>query len=329
MKKLLSRFLARTEPALDEDDRVLTLFNNRAELKIARLELQDEIQALKESLEQQRAATDHVQGRLDALEARLADPRTGHHALVFHGLRDLCRAGSNHIAALILVLTQQHEARERRLFVSEHNRQQFEARQQVDDGIERAQEAMREARVRHGRLIKARGEASQWWKYFRQRELDRQLEASTAQVRQATTAFEAARQSREASLAALEPTFPGLSLEARRTVNLVAILYADRLTAALAGSPLLPLLWEAMRGREPPEGFGDKADCDALLSQIAAARSVLPRPTGVGDGIQQQAAALRQQARYARTEDAVPLPGSVPSAALREDHWALARVLLS
>ena len=54
-----------------DDDRVLHLFRNRAELKKAYSALQDEVQRLKDRIKQQEGATARVQEMLQGLEARL------------------------------------------------------------------------------------------------------------------------------------------------------------------------------------------------------------------------------------------------------------------
>ncbi len=57
----------RREETADEDRRVLALFRNRAELKKAYGELQEEIYRLKDRIKQQEGATQRVQEMLSAL----------------------------------------------------------------------------------------------------------------------------------------------------------------------------------------------------------------------------------------------------------------------
>jgi len=55
----------------EDDDRVLTLFRNRAELKKAYGELQAEVYRLQDRIKQQEGATARVQEMLGSLETRL------------------------------------------------------------------------------------------------------------------------------------------------------------------------------------------------------------------------------------------------------------------
>ena len=76
-----------------EDDRVLALFRNRAELKKAHGELQEEIYRLKDRIKQQEGATSRVQEMLNALEVRLGMPESAYPAVVFYQLRRLWQSG--------------------------------------------------------------------------------------------------------------------------------------------------------------------------------------------------------------------------------------------
>ena len=105
--------------------RVLALFRNRAELKKAYGELQDEIYRLKDRIKQQEGATQRVQEMLNALETRLGIPETAYPALVFYQLRRLWQSGREIIEQFVADLVRQQEERERRQHLAEHNRRQF------------------------------------------------------------------------------------------------------------------------------------------------------------------------------------------------------------
>src|SRR5687767_13387379 len=75
----------------DEDERLMHLFRNRAGLKKAHANLQDQLYELREKLKQQEKSTERIQEQLDALELLLANPEAGHSALVYFQLRGLWR----------------------------------------------------------------------------------------------------------------------------------------------------------------------------------------------------------------------------------------------
>src|ERR1700754_2998362 len=122
----------RQEAPPPEEDRVLTLFRNRAELKKAYGALEDEIYRLKDRIKQQEGATQRVQEMLSALEQRLGAQDSGYPALVFYQLRGLWQLGRELIEQFLADLARQLEDRERRAHFAENNRRQFARRQAVE-----------------------------------------------------------------------------------------------------------------------------------------------------------------------------------------------------
>src|SRR5581483_2755820 len=123
----------------EEEGRVLALFRNRAELKKAYGELQEEIYRLQDRMKQQEGATQRVQEMLSALEGRLGMSDTAYPALVFYQLRRLWQSGRELIEQFVADLTRQQEDRERRAHLAEHNRRQFTRRQSVEKTLRSAE----------------------------------------------------------------------------------------------------------------------------------------------------------------------------------------------
>jgi hypothetical protein len=99
-----------SEPSVDEEhDRVMALFRNRAELKKAYGELQEEIYRLKDRIKQQEGATQRVQEMLSTLEQRLGAQESGYPALVFYQLRGLWQLGRELIEQFVADLAKQIE----------------------------------------------------------------------------------------------------------------------------------------------------------------------------------------------------------------------------
>jgi hypothetical protein len=96
-----------------DEERLMQLFQNRAGLKKAYADLQDEFHLLRDRLKQQEGATIRVQEQLDALGELLGDPKTGFGALVFYQLRALWKTCHQQLSTFATDLTRQQEARER------------------------------------------------------------------------------------------------------------------------------------------------------------------------------------------------------------------------
>src|SRR5579872_214692 len=151
-------FLRRTPaPVVDQDEeRMLALFRNRAELKKAYGELQDEVYRLKDRIKQQEGATARVQEMLGALESRLGLVETAYPALVFYQLRALWQRGREIIEQFVGELQSQQEERERRAHLAEYNRRQFARRQTVDANLRAAETQFAEAQQQLVALEQAR-----------------------------------------------------------------------------------------------------------------------------------------------------------------------------
>src|SRR6202011_2071998 len=172
----------RQEAPSEQEDRVLTLFRNRAELKKAYGELEDEIYRLKDRIKQQEGATQRVQEMLNALEARLGMSDTGYPSLVFYQLRRLWQSGRELIEQFVADLVRQQDERERRQHLAEHNRRQFTRRQSVEKQLRSAEALAADQSRAVADLESERRRLTRFWHYFRRRALERRIGAAVAQA---------------------------------------------------------------------------------------------------------------------------------------------------
>ncbi|HVS75452.1 MAG TPA: hypothetical protein VHE11_00855 [Steroidobacteraceae bacterium] len=336
----------REEPA-EEDRRVLALFRNRAELKKAYGELEEEIYRLKDRIKQQEGATQRVQEMLSTLEGRLGLSETAFPALVFHQLRRLWQTGNSLVERFVAELAAQQEERERRQHLAEHNRRTFAKRQAADQRLRGAQQLAAEESARLGDLQGQRAQLRRFWHYFRRRALEHAISRARAAAATADLSLAAAREAAEEVAREPVPEFPGLSLDARRAINIAAIAYAEVLCLRLARTQLVMQAREATRHREVTDEYGSRAECEALMRQIERADGLLRGRTNLTQEVKQRSERLRQVARYRAATDAVPTaeslafsegdalggePGGLLAArmpnVLAEDIWDLYRVLL-
>jgi hypothetical protein len=337
----------RREDAPEDDRRVLDLFRNRAELKKAYGELQEEIYRLKDRVKQQEGATRRVQEMLEALEGRLGLPETAYPTLVFYRLRRLWQSGRELLERLATELSSQQEERERRQHLAEHNRRQFGRRQSAEQRLRGAETLAAEAAARLKALETQRARLNRFWHYFKRRALEPAVAGARASVAAAELALGAARAAVAEIAAEPVPEFPGLSLEARRAINLAVIAYAEVLCQRLSKTRLVTLAREATRHREATDEYGSQRDCEALMVQIEKAGTLLQGRANTSPEIKQRSERIRQVARYMEPTDAAPSAdslafcdseGEADEAArleaarmpnvLAEDTWGLYSVLL-
>ena len=337
----------RREETAEDDHRVLALFRNRAELKKAYGELQEEIYRLKDRIKQQEGATQRVQEMLAALEGRLGLSETAFPALVFYQLRRLWQTGRELLERFVTELAAQQDERERRQHVAEHNRRMFAKRQAAEQRLRGAQRLVAEEAARLTDLESQRSRLQRFWHYFRRRALEQTISQARAAAAAADLSLVAAREAVEEVDREPVPEFPGLSLEARRAINIAAIAYAEVLCLRLARTQLVMQAREATRHREATDEYGSRAECEALMKQIERAAELLRAPTNLTQEVKQRSGRLKQLARYRVATDAAPTaeslafsegdslavePGGLSAArmpnVLAEDTWDVYSVLL-
>jgi hypothetical protein len=197
-------------------------------------------------------------------------------------------------------------------------------------------------------LSARRERLTRFWHYFKRRDLDHRLLGARGTLAECTTRLEQTRADAAALEAEQPPEFPGLSLEARRAINIATVAYAEVLCLRLADTPLMSLAKEAVGRREPVDAYGGRPECEALIALIARARVVMESKTNVAQDVKGRSDDMRLRARYRNAMDTTPTPESVslgesdllagsPLGAqvairmpnvLAEDTWDMFRVLL-
>lgn len=338
----------RKEDEPGEDHRVLALFKNRAELKKAYGALEDEIYRLKDRIKQQEGATARVQEMLAALEQRLGTQESGYPALVFYQLRGLWQLGRELIEQFVVDLARQLEDRERRAHFAEFNRKQFAKRQSVESQLRAAETQQAEAGARLGSLQSQQAALTRFWHYFKRRRLAQEIESAQSALGSADVTLADARATFEAVEREAAPEFPGLSLDARRAINLASIAYAEVLCLRLVKTKLVSLAREATARREVADDYGSRSECESLMAEIARARTLIQARTNIAQEVKARSERLKQICRYRGANDSSPTPESIAfgegdvlagetlgaNAAARmpnvlaEDTWDLFRILL-
>lgn len=339
----------RPERSPDEDHRVLELFRNRAELKKAYGGLQDETFRLKDLIKQQEGATQRVQEMLSTLEGRLGSAETAYGALVFYQLRRLWQSGRELITQFVADLARHQEERERRVHLAQHNRQQFAKRQAAQQQLDAAQAQQQQASAQLTQLEGERAALTRFWHYFRRRALERRIHGAQAQLTETSNALAQAQLSVEDIAREPLPEFPGLSLQARRAINIAAIGYAEVLCLRVATlkTPLVSLAHEATSQREVTDTYGTPQECVLLMGQISRAQTLIGAREGLAEEIRVRGERLKRVARYRTASDGSPLTDSIalsegdimelaPMGAdakrlpnvLADDTWDLFRILL-
>jgi hypothetical protein len=270
----------------------------------------EEARRLRDRLKQQEAATARVQEMFEAVEKRLESADTGLSTLVFYHLRALWSDGREIIGLLVQDLAAKQEERARKAFALEGNRKQFQQRQTSEQQLRQAESHMVAARQQlvafDGRLAKL----DKWWHRWERPKVARQRPALQTAVEAAEQNLFAARARCEQIEKAGAGEFPGISVEARRSINLAAIACAEVLCLRLARTSLVASARAAMSRREPTEYYGDVPACVSIMSDIVKARNLVKQRNGIMQEVAQRVERLRSSAAYLGEFETVPIPES-------------------
>jgi hypothetical protein len=324
----------------EEQERLLKLYWNRAELKKELASLDDQLYQLRDRLKQQEAATRRAVEERESLETLLGNPELGYGALVHFQLSGLWRACHLQLEQFATELRRQQEERERKRQLVEFH-QDRQARTQLASGrLAEAQATLADEEATEAALRARLGAARGFWNYFRRRRLTDQLARQTVQAASARRTLDDLNEAKRTIEKEPWPEFGGVSLDGRRAINNAVIAYAQLLYARLA-EPGLALQAKQARTRSVHEcHYGSRIECEALMGEIAAGIALVKSQKDIASEIRTRTEALRAQASYRHPEDTVPDPGSLPSAfagrevpvrepnVLVEDYWDVYKTLL-
>jgi hypothetical protein len=343
----LRQKLPGTRPPVD-DERLLQLFRNRAELKKDFAGLQDERYDLLEKLKKQEGAAQRAREQLEQLEKFLGNPEVGLQALTFFQLKGLWGVCSEKLARFAEELRRQQEERERRRQLIEFDQLRRRRLAAADLGLLELQSAAStlegQAEQLESSLLSLRG----FWHYFKRRALSDQIATVRAQWDVAATAVTDASDDRAAVESEQPPAFAGISSDGRRAVNTAVIAYAQQLVGQLSEGGLAVLAKETTVKRVYDIQYGPREHCLRLMTLVKSALAALADDKEDLVSLKARTDALRTAASYRSDADTVPLTDSisllpVPASpvsdlestvsaginVLVDDYWDLYKTLLA
>ncbi len=318
-----------------DEERLMQLFQNRAGLKKAYADLKDEFHLLRDRLKQQEGATIRVQEQLDALGELLAEPNTGYGALVFFQLRGLWKNCHQQLSVFAGDLMRTQETRE----VAKHKADGEAGKgARLADVDQRLQLAAAKADLQRQHLASAHGELKRltaFWHYFERRRRQKSLETMRQAVVLADAEVGDLHAERSAIGAEEIGEFPGISLGARRSINLAIISYAELLCEAVDSHGLTVKAKEAVARRVHEMSFGSRADCEGLMQRVQKAQIAVANQRQITPTIKSKLERLRASCEYRNSADTVPTADSLAATGssvawnvLAEDYWDLYTLLL-
>jgi hypothetical protein len=323
-----------------DEERLMQLFQNRAGLKKAYADLKDEFHLLRDRLKQQEGATIRVQEQLDALGDLLGDPKTGFGALVFYQLRTLWKTCHQQLSGFAGDLARQQEARELAKHQADVEADKQSRLAACDARLQTAAATADAQRRRQAELQAELDRLTAFWHYFKRRRVRAALESLRNQVVAADAAVGELHAERSAIEHEAAPEFPGISLAARRNINLAVISYAELLCEHVDAFGLATRAKESVARRVHEMSFGTRAECEGYMQRVQKAMGAVANQKQMTTAVKAKLERLRATSEYRNSADTVPTADSLaavpdpqrtaPAAwnVLAEDYWDLYTVLL-
>ena len=327
--------IGKADPA--EQERLLKLFWNRAELKKELQSLDDQLHNLRNKLKQQENANTRLQQQLEQLEVLLGSPERGLDALVHFGLKALWRACREQLEKFAAELKRERQDAQRKQQLAEFQQDRAERLKVADERLRQAQEVADAERGRLAESERRLGQLQRFWHYFKRRTLATEILAQRERCVAAERHLGEMGESHRTIEKEPWPEFPGLTIEGRRLVNLAVIAYAQHLFARLAVSGLAMDARLANNRSVESAKHGNLDACLSRLREIAQALALVNAQDGLLSEIKKRGEKMVGAATWRNANETVPQPASLPPAAtggvpdanvLVDDYWDVYKVLL-
>jgi len=308
MASIAQQLLVRRKPA--EDERLLQLFWNRAELKREFARLQRDRDRLADQLRQQEGSTLRWQQRLEQLEGLLADPERAANAAVFFQLRGVwqyCRRRLARLARELGSRQQDAELRRETARFEEHRKIALASiEQRLVPLIERR--VAIEAELHGVRLQQVK--LTSFWKLLARRRCEHAqsvLESALAGVQSQIDRYEKARHEKLNESVTQAAT---IGTDSKRIVNLSVIALAQELVVQLTAHNVAQMARDASLRQVNDMRYGDLPACHQTGQMVAKVLQRLDELDDLPVLVRARAEYLRRQAEYLRDADTVPIAAS-------------------
>ena len=336
-RRFFDRLSGRTSPV--QDERLIALFHNRAELKKELNALDEERHRLLDRLKLQEGATQRTEEQMAALESYLGRPEEAAKSIAYFQLRAVWRGAAKRLELFTAELSRQQKDRERKQQLAEFERRQRSRvdaveREIVDATLQRDQ-LIAEHKLAEQRHASLRG----FWNYFKRRALTEEIEERSALIESAVAGLRDLERRRQEIADESVPEYPGLSLEGMRAINLATIAAAESLYDRYASGNVANFARQSTLQRVYDTQYGSHDQCQQLIQAASRVLADLDRMQEDLQDIKIRTDRLRSGVVYRNGTDAVPVvecinppPGNgkrPPTAnVLLEEFWDVYKLLV-
>lgn len=332
-----------------DDERLLDLFWNRADLKKRFSTLRDQLDAQRDEIKAKEEEIERARQDKRALEGMLVDPDTAFTAMVYYQLRGLYESARIQLESFSEELSNQQKDRERKKQIMEFNQDREKRLKDVSAQIARIKTEADEAKQALAALEGEFATLTGIFNYFKRRKMQPLLEQRRNHYESVRSRIEELFDRRIKLESEPWPDYPGLSAEGKRVINLAVIALAQHLYIHFSENSLGEMSRVTTLKRVQDIDYGTRPDCEFLMNRIAEAVLSMKNDRGFANELRARSKFLRTRAEFRSEHDTVPVPGSIGNIPIAvpgidlgntvagvplevnvmiDDYWNLSKVLL-
>jgi hypothetical protein len=294
-----------------ENDKLVGLFRNRAELKKEFAALRDEKYQLQDRIEQHEAETARVQQQMDHLENLLSDSEWANTVVAYYQLRRLAAHCSAKLATFAERLKQQREQRAHGHLLAEWNEQRAEQATVIENEV---REQRLQSQLLEDRLHALRHKLSAmtgFMKLFRKKSRESDIADVVARMELVgAKENELLRDLQEVQN--LDPPDPeGLGIASKRKINFMILAFLQQLYLHFEDYGLAAMAKESSEKSVGAVNYGSKYDCDEIIARVEKRLDTLKGVTELADVLKKRAKLIAEHALFGNDDDVVPAADTV------------------
>ena len=290
----------------EQDKKLMELFQKRNLLKRMYDKAAVDLAATKEEADALRRQAEGMGKRLNALDEMLSNAEKGQSVIVYFQLAEIWANCNSLIAMRAHELSQKHEGEERQTLLAEFGNGQRQKLSECEERLRFAQAQLDEVQTRKRELTTDLSAAQRFWHYFKRKRIN----ADLAQIELALAPVASRHQQLSDELDKIKqtpvPDYPGLSVAAKRTVNLHLIALGQYLYRDLMANSVAQHAQNTHDTLPNATVFGDTKSCLTMVQHIAEAVTRLNNDSERQLKLSQRYAYLQEHARYAAADATLP-----------------------
>lgn len=294
-----------------QDDRLLDLFWNRADLKKRFLQLKNELDERADRIKEKEVEIERVRAEKRALEAQLARTDGAYAAIVYYHLRGLWDSGHVQLEAFRDELLNQQRDRERKKQIMEFNRSREKQLADVSQTIASVKADADAAREQLRQLETELEQMNGILNYFARRRAAPVVEQQRAHYETVRSSIEELFDQRIKLESQPWPEAKELSVEGKRVINLAVIAMSQHLYLHFCDDSLASMARTTTLKRLQEVDYGAVQDCEFLMSRIRDAIASMKNDRSFAAPLRERAKYLREIATFRDKQDTVPAAGSI------------------